>query len=199
MLCGISGPSFTGKTTLARLLAQSLPLDTIVIPDYHEVVYQDLVQSGIFSEFQEIHKDRDYLLIYISRVIAYYKEMIEAYRDYPGLVIFDGTHIDLLIYSMLQLWYHYPTQELQENLMHDLLKLKDEISIIYMTSADDASYPILQWTRRRYNTSFRKCRKTELYYYDIFRDLNHVVPLPSTSLPECEYFIREDLSSRGFI
>lgn len=199
MLCGISGPSFTGKTTLARLVSQSLPLDAIVIPDFHEKVYQDLVDEGIFSDFQEIYKDRDFLLIYIGRVISFYKEMVESYKDYPGLVIFDGTHVDILIYSMLQLWYHYPTQELQESFMHDLLELKDALSFIYMTVPDDDNYSIVQWTRRRYNTSFRKCRKTELYYYDMFRDLRRVISLPSSSIPDCEYFILEDLTSRGLI
>lgn len=198
-LIGISGPSFTGKTTLSNLLLQSLPIDSVIIPDFHEKVYGDLVSEGIFTEFREIQKDRDYLLIYTNRVIDFYIDMLDAYKNYPGLVVFDGTYIDLLIYSMLSLWYHYNTNELVESMLDRLLGRKFDIPLTYMTLADDANYPLRNWTNRRFNTSFRRCRKTELHYYDIFRDLNSVVTLPSSSVASCDYFIIEDLKSRGLL
>lgn len=199
-IVGISGPSFSGKTTLARLLSSSLPIDAVVLPDFYETVYNELLESRVFQTFQEIQKDRDYLLTYVGRVVKFYEEMLDAYREYPGLVVCDGTHLDILIYSMLSLWYHYPAREVQEQLMQRVLALKDRVSVIYMTIADDDNYPILSWDRRRYNTSFfRKCRKTELMYYDVFRDNCNVITLPSSAISTCEHFIIEDLKSRGLI
>ena len=199
MLCGISGPLATGKTTLVSILESSLPIDTIIIHDLHDKVFGDLVASELFTEFYEVSKDRDYLLIYISRLVTYYTEMIEAYKDYPGLVLFDGTHIDLMIYSMLNLWYHYPTSGYQESIMHKLLESSKSLDVIYMTNADDENYPITKLGSRRYCTAFKRHRLTELYYYDIFRDNSRVVSLPDKSVMNCDRFILDDLKSRSLI
>lgn len=198
-ICGISGPLASGKSTLVSLLEPQLPINTIFIHDIHDKVYNNMVDSGNFSEFKEISADRDYLLIYYGRVINYYTDMINSYKDYPGLVIIDGTYIDLLIYGMLNLWYHYPTKDLLEGMVHQLLEHRDSIDIIYMTQPDDANYPLTELGRRRYNTSFKRCRRTETYYYDIFRENKRVVSLPETSVLNCDRFVIEDLKSRGLL
>lgn len=199
MFCGISGPQATGKSTLISLLEPELPLDTIIIHDLHDKVYEDMKTIAGFNGFKEISKDRDYLLIYYGRLVEYYTDMIKAYKDYPGLVLFDGTHIDLLIYGMLNLWYHYPTQGVQEKLVHELLSVKKAMSVIYMTEADDMNYKLDRIGDRRYTTGFLKNRKTEIEYYEIFRDLPMVKTLPSTTVLECDKFIINDLKSRNLI
>jgi len=198
-LIGIAGPIATGKSTLADLLIPTLPIDSIIIRDIYDAAYDKLIEDGQFTEFKEITKDRDYFLIYVYRVVDYLCNMVDAYKDYPGLVIFDGTTYDLLIYSMLNLWYHYPSRGLQEEMIERLLKYRDAFDVIYMTNADDSNFSLEKKTKRQYNTGFFKNRATELAYYDIFRELPKIVTLPSTSVLSCEEFILEDLRSRNLL
>ena len=198
-LCGLSGPLATGKSTLISLLESVLPKDSIIIHDMQDKSYKDMCDIVGFHSFKEISKDRDFFLIYYGRIITYYEDMIKEYENYPGLVFFDGTHVDLLIYGMLNLWYHYPTKGLQEEFIHKLLELKDKMNVIYMTVADDDNFKIERLGDRRYKTGFLQCRKTELYYYDIFRDLPYIVTLPSPAVINCDSFILNDLKARGII
>lgn len=199
----ISGPSHTGKTTLMSFLSERLRgYDNILFEhDMHEVVWNSLCSRGIFKEFHEITEDRDYLYLYISNLIDHYRFL--SHEKYKGednlLVILDGCHLDLLIYSMLNLWYHYPTKELQEVEMHKLLDMRDAVSLIFMTRADDSAYPISQRSTRERVTTFKRNRALELTYYDIFRESNRVVDIPTYSLGEAEEFIVSELEKKGLL
>lgn len=198
-IVGIAGPLGTGKSTLISLIQTELPVDTIIVKDIHDAVYSQIEISKDFRDWSEITKDRDYFLIYVNRVVNYFCEMVDAYKDYPELVIFDGTTYDLLIYSMLNLWYHYPTRGFQEEMVHKLLAYRDIFDVIYMTRANDFDFPLDKKTKRQYNTGFLKNRKTEIGYYDIFRELPKVVSLPSSTILECDKFLIDDLKSRNLI
>lgn len=199
----ISGPSHTGKTTLISLLSEGLRgyANVSFEQDMHEVVWNSLCDRGIFKEFHEITEDRDYLYLYISNLIDQYRFL--THEKYQGeddlLVVLDGCHLDLLIYSMLNLWYHYPTKELQEVDMNKLLSMKDIVSTIFMLRADDESFPVSRKSTRERVTTFKRNRNLELTYYDIFRESNRVVDVPTTSLGEAEVFIVNELKSRGLI
>lgn len=197
----LSGPSHTGKTTLMSFLSERLRDHSSIVfeRDVHDVVWNSLCATGIFKDFYEITDDRDYLYIYISRMIEHYKSLFSKYENHGGIVFLDGSHLDLLIYSMLNLWYHYPTKELQEVEMSKLLSLRDNVSLIYMTVADDESYPASSKSARVRNTTFKRNRALELTYYDIFREASRVVSIPTTSLGESEIFIVEDMKKRGLV
>lgn len=197
-IVSISGPSLTGKSTLIKLLQLRLDKQAEFIPDVRDTVYEELIATGIFREFAEIAKDRDYLLIYIMKMVERYKQNLEnAEKD--RLYIVDGSHLDLMIYSMLHLWYHYPTKGLQEECLHGLLEVRGLVDHIYMTKENDTNFPLKYAGSRAYSTSFTKCRKTEVYYYDIFSDSNKVTVLPSNLVMECDHFIVEDLKNRGLL
>lgn len=198
-LIGIAGPLSTGKSTLVSLLKQELPIDAIVISDIHDTVFEIVANVGEFCNFKEIYKDRDYLLTYYLKLVNYYVEVVNTWRNYPGIVLIDGTHIDLLIYGMLSLWYHKPIKGILEGSIKSLLEVKEDLSIIYMTIPNDENYKIDTSNIRRSSVGFRRNRNTELHYYDIFRDLPSVITLPSSSVLDCDRFIIDDLKSKNLL
>lgn len=202
----LSGPSYSGKSTIMeniRKLDHASALHKL--PDMKDVVWQNLVDTGIFKNFNEITKDSDYLLIYIGRMVNWYVSMYEKYNRLEGnhIVIYDGCHIDLLIYSMLNLWYHYPVKEIQEAEVRRILDTKEFVSLIYMCKADDGEYPVNYHNLRDSRTAFRKNRKLELDYYEMFSESSRVVKLPYTCFPDhgerCAEFIIDDMRRRGLI
>lgn len=198
-IVGISGPSSTGKSTLVNLMTSQLPIETIVIRDLHDKVFEEVAIQGSFHNFKEIYKDRDFLLIYYTRLVNYYLEVLNTWDTYDGLVVVDGTHVDLLIYGMLSLWYHKPIRGLLEGVVNSLLQVKNKMSLMYMTLPNDEGYPVDSSNERRYSTGFRRNRELELHYYEIFRDLPHVISLPSSSVLDCDTFIIDDLKSKNLI
>ena len=202
-IVGISGPSCTGKTTLAGLLSSRFNNnpDVVVLEDFKDEVWRDLVSSTSFSQFEEVYSDRDYLMMYCSKCIIRYKSLIKEYKGAPEeiTVIMDGTHIDLLIYMMLQFWYHYPSHELLGQLVSDTLALRDMIDVIYMTKEDDERYdPTKSKSLRQRMTDFKRSRSLEVSYYDMFGKLNNVVLL-SADVSLGEYEVVNDLISKGYV
>jgi len=199
MLVAVSGPSLSGKSTLFNFLKSTLSEypNIIYLDDIHDAVW-DTLAGNVFSAFTEITKDRDYMYIYIERLVKEYINRVSQDYGEENLVIMDGSYIDVLVYSFLNMWYHYPIVEIQERVVNDLLEVKDAASIIYMTRANEDDSSTSNSLRVKMSNYKRK-RPVELKLYDIFRDSKKVVTLPSSSVLGCDFFIKEDLKSRGLL
>lgn len=197
----ISGPSVSGKSTLHTMVASRLQdcKDTVIVTDLHDDVWKSLCDRGIFQEFTEITVDRDYLLMYTSKVVDHYANIINEYKDKDVLVLLDGCHIDILIYSMLNLWYHYPAKEYMEQVVDKILSLKDYVSLVYMTRASSDVNNVPRASIRCRMTSFKRNRRLELSYYDMARCSNKVVSLSTESVLGEDQFIVDDLLLRRLI
>lgn len=189
----------SGKSTVISLLKDTLPKDTIFIPDRFWAVYESLRGNGIFDEFTEITKDRDYLFMYISKVVEDYNSILEEYEDYNGVVVLENCYIDYVIYMTLNLWYHYPLVQFQEYLTLKLLESRDKIERIYMTTPDDHSYPPpKKLDIKNSKTAFTRNRGLELALYDTYREVGKVVTLDPCVFAE-DRTILEDLKAQGII
>lgn len=198
----ISGPSHSGKSTLVNILRSSLSdnPNVIVSESMQDRVWESIISLSPFKEYKEITSDRDYLMMYVFKLVGYYKDLIHQYEGFDGTVILDECYHDLLIYSMLNFWYHYPAVEHQQALIRDLIGTKDKISMMYLVKADDVAYPPDKRTLRSKMASFKRCRPLELdYYYTVFKDLPNTVMLPSANVLDCEFFILEDMKSKGLL
>lgn len=195
MIISISGPSKSGKSTIISLLKDSLPRNTIYIPDIYNNVWVDMVNNGFFSKFEEVTKDRDYLFLYIARVCESYDSILDKYLLSDDLVILENCYLDYLIYAQLNSWYHYPLVEYQESKVSNLLNRNYLINRIYMTTADDSNYSDLKvnFDYKVTKTSFKRNRKLELAFYNIYRNNRKVVSLPPNSM-ECDKVIIDDLN-----
>jgi len=178
---GISGPTCTYKSTIHALLKKVLPTDPkiVYLDDIHDTVWNNLVKSGVFFNYQELTSDRDYLLMYISKLIDYYASQIEKYKYTDNIVIMDGCIVDILVYSMLNTWYHYPVKEYTEKLMEKLLKYMDYIDNVFITIPDKNNEEKLQYSRRAQQTAFKKNRPLECSYYNIAGGLRICTKLTS--------------------
>lgn len=196
----ISGASTTGKTSLIDSLSTYREMNKIVFsPDMHDVVWKDLLEKGIFSEFTEIQSDSDYLCTYILRVIDYYHKYLDSFEDSDAIVLLDGCWLDLSIYSILQSWYTKVTKSVLESILKTITKYDERISRIYMTKADDLKYPIDRYRLRGTMTTFRENRPLELQYYDIAKHVRDVVEIPSSDISEASLFIIDDFKKLGYI
>lgn len=196
----ISGPSVSGKTTLVQTLRALPQLSQANIEnDLHETVWNDLVDKGFFYDFTEITKDGEYLCVYIMKVINYYNELIDRYKDMQGLVILDGSWVDLAIYANLNLWYSWTMKDLQEEILADIMKFDNKISRIYITRPDDITYPPKSHDIRSSITNFTRNRKLELRYYEVASHLSNSILLPSNDTMTSAEFILNDLSKLGYI
>lgn len=194
MIISISGPTKSGKSTVINLLKDSLPKSTIYVEDLYYTVWKEMVDKGAFTEFIEVCRDKECMYMYIYKVCSKYLETINAYKDYEGLVVLEGCYLDYLIYAQLNTWYHYPLVNHQESFIIDLLKGKDFIEKVYMTTADDSSYPLgdSKLDYKLSKAAFNRNRELELKFYDIYRDHSKVVNLPSQTMT-CDKVIFDDL------
>lgn len=196
----ISGPSTTGKTSLVNALSAHKELSDIVFsPDIQDVVWQELVDAGHFSEFTEICKDSDYLSIYILRMIDYYNNYIDSIKNSDFTVILDECWLDLAIYSILNMWYTRGIKSLQEEILHKISLYDEMISRIYITKADDEKYPVDKNRLRGRMYTFRMNRPLEIRYYELAKHFKNAVPLPSSDISDSSLFIIDDLSKLGYL
>lgn len=196
----ISGASASGKTSLVDELSQYPELSKAVfLPDVFETVWNDLVDGGHFSEYDEINKDPEFLCVYIQRVIDQYKSSIEEYKYQDKLVIMDSSWVDISIYSIVNMWYVHILKELQESLLKQLASYPIEIDKIYITVNDDTKLKKEKYRSpfRRYNIKYN--RPLEIQYYELYSNLKHAETLPSSDTTECAMFIIEDLKESGYL
>lgn len=203
IIVGISGPSSTGKTTLARLVESnesSFNVPLHVSRDLKDVTWEDiLATTKNFTQYDEIYADKDYLLVFCHRVLSKYKDFISKVRyEAPdeSVAIVDTTHLDLLIYTYLQFWYHYPSFDVLTDLVTQIMQMDGCLNHIYMTQAYDSMYdPLKSKTLRQRSADFKRNRGLELMTYELFSRLPSVTKLSyssETSLP----MILRDLGER---
>lgn len=196
----ISGPSTTGKTSLVNTLSTHLELSHAVFsPDMHDVVWGNLVDRGLFSEFSDISTDPEYLCTYLIKLVDYYNEYLDSYKDSDALVILDGCWLDLTIYSVLNMWYNRNIRPVQEELLSRVSKFEERISRIYITQADDLQYPVDKLRLRGKMSTFRANRGLEIKFYKVAEHLKNSVKLPSTDVSDSALFILNDLKNLGHL
>lgn len=196
----ISGPSTTGKTSLMNSLSTYSELSSVVFsPDMHDVVWSNLVDGGYFTDFTEILKDTDYLCTYILRLIDYYNNYIDSYKDSDCLVILDGCWLDLSIYSILNMWYTRGVKSVQEDILEKVSVYNKNISRIYITEANDSQYPLSKYHIRGKMSTFRTNRPLEIQYYELAKNFKNSESLPSTDVSDCSLFIINDLKKLGYV
>lgn len=204
VIVGIAGPSCTGKTTLLNLV--NLNRDKFnrpiqISPDLKDVTWKDILDTTKnFTEYDEIYADKEYLLIFCGRLLTKYKELLEFYRsslDDNCIAIVDFSHLDLLIYMNLHFWYHYPSQELLAEIVDQVMEMRGKLDRIYVTQADDVLYDPIKSKKslRQRASDFKRNRRLELQYYELFSDLPVVSRLASSADTSLNMLI-EDLNSR---
>lgn len=196
----ISGPSTTGKTAIIEELSLHKDLQHIVFsPDMHDVVWNDLVDKGLFHDFTEISSDSDYLCTFIVRLIEHYNKYIESFKDTDDIIVLDGCWLDLSVYSMLNMWYTRLIKSVQEDILMRATRHDNLISRIYITKADDKKYPVDKFRLRGKMSTFRMNRPLELRYYELYKNMKNAVALPSSDKSECVDFIIKDLKELGYL
>lgn len=196
----ISGPATTGKTSIINSLSTYTELSNAVFsPDVHELVWNELVDKGLFSEFTEISTDYDYLCTFITCMIDKYTEYLESFKDSDKLVILDGCWLDLSIYSVLNMWYTRVVKSVQESILSRVAYYDPNILRIYITTAEDDKYPVRKDRIRGRISAFRMNRPLESRYYNIAKNLKNAVALPSSDTTESSLFIIEDLKNLGYL
>ena len=196
----ISGPSTTGKTSLVESLMTYPELKHITFsPDMHDVVWSDLVDRRLFTDFTEISTDSEYLCTYIMRVIDYYNDYIESYKDTDSVVLLDGCWLDLSIYSLLYMWYTRIIKSVQEEILRKITIYDENISRIYITKADDENYPVAKFRVRGKMSTFRENRPLEIRYYELAKHLKNSIALPSSDIAESSLFVIDDLRNLGYL
>jgi adenylate kinase family enzyme len=167
---GISGPSCTGKSTLARLLGHHYQDDSRVYvePDVKDQVWEDLTSVSSFSRFNEVYEDKDYLLLYCGRLLGQFKSILDRADTLPDghVLIVDFSPEDLVIYMNLHFWYHYPSQEVLTSLVKETLELRERVHFSLLMEADDEKFdPEKNKSLRQRLVDFRRNRFLELSFY----------------------------------
>lgn len=185
-LVGISGPSCTGKSKLIELLDMQLQESQInkmsyyVARDIKDKVWNDLVSSTSISQWEEVYNDSDILLMYCFKMLKAYEEVVNELKNSTfDFCIIDTTYIDLLIYFQLHFWFHYPVGDLLSEMVERTLSLQDSIDKIFMTVTDDENFDYEQKDLRQRMSDFRRNRRIEKLYYDIYRRLPNVESISS--------------------
>lgn len=196
----ISGPSSTGKTSLVNELRLHTELsDVIFLSDIFQSVWDDLVSRNLFTEYEDVSRDSEYLCIFIQRIIDKYNDYISSFKDVDKLVIMDSCWLDITIYATMNMWYSRILKDLQESLLKQIGNYDENIVKVYVTSFDETKQHVDKYRIpfRRYNVKYN--RGLELQYYKIASNFKNVVELPSTDISEASSFIIEDLKELGYL
>lgn len=203
-IIGIAGPSCTGKTTLLNLVDLNRDMfkyPVHISPDLKDMTWEDiLATSKNFTEYEEIYADKEYLLVFCSRLLSKYKELLSQYRSSlpeDSIAFIDFTHMDLMIYMNLHFWYHYPSHELLTDLVDQTMSLKGCLDHIYVTQPDDILFDPTKVKKslRQRAADFKRNRRLEVQYYDIFSDLPNISRLTSSADTSLIMLV-EDLKNR---
>lgn len=196
----ISGPAVTGKTSLVDSLSTYREMSRVKFsPDFHTIVWNDLIEDDIFTEYTEITKDSGYLCTYIYKVVEYYNKYLEDHEDDEGLIVLDSCWLDFAIYAMLNLWYSNAIRTAQEEVFMNILKYTDKISHIYITKASDAKYPVDKHRIRGRFATFKQNRSLEIKLYELAMLLKNSKSLYYSEVSGDSMMIIEDLKKLGYI
>ena len=196
----ITGPAATGKTSLINSLSTHQELSKCLFsPDFHEVVWAEIVDKKTFTDYTDLTSDSTYLCAYIHKVVDYYNEYIENLEDYDGIVFLDGSWVDFTVYSLIWMWYNRVISSAQEEVFTKILKHVDKISRYYMTRADDYKYPIDKYRVRGRHYTFKKNRPMEIALYKIFSKREGLVNLPAAEISGDSIAILEDMRKVGYL
>lgn len=193
MFISVSGPCMTGKSTIISLLKDQLPEDTVYISDVFRDAWNEFQCSG-FEYFSEVAKDRDFTIMYISKIVKKYLDIVNN-LDPNKLYVAENCFIDYLIYAQISSWYHYPLAGFLEDTITKLLESSDKVDKVYITTPDDINYPMTKATIldcKTIKAYFKRNRGLENKFYDVYRKFNNCVTLPPVAM-ECDAIILDDL------
>lgn len=202
-IIAISGASATGKSSLVDELSTYKELSNVIFsPDIFSTVWDDLVYRGLFSEYEDVSRDTEFLCIFIQRVINYYRDTIKEYSDQKyedKTIIIDSCWIDVAIYSILNMWYTHVVKEVQEGLLSQITLYDDSLSRIYITKYDASKSKIEKYRLpfKRYNVKYN--RPLELQYYKLATHFKNAYELPYSDNTDSALFIIKDLQNLGYI
>lgn len=196
----ISGPSTTGKTSILSYL-KNLPEFSNVIcgSDLQDLVWDELVDRGLFTEFTDVCSDNEYLSTFILKMIDYYNNFLDAYEHEDVLVFLDSCWIDLSVYSVLNTWYNRTIREVQEEIFRKVLIYDNRISKIYLTKTDDKNYPVDKFRLRGKMSTFRANRPLEIQYFEVAKHFKESIAIPTSDIVEAAEFILDDLKKSGYL
>lgn len=202
----ISGPAQSGKTSLVDTLSTHRELSKANFsPDLFNTVWSNLVEQGVFKSYDEIIRDSDFICVYLMKVIEYYEDYISMYEkvyqdtDKTKVVFLDCCWLDLLVYSVVNMWHSRAIADLQAEMIDRVMKLYHTVDRIYLTKYDENRH-ITQKYRSDYKIySVKSNRGLEFSYYNLFQNLKSVVQLDTSDPSEASLFIIDDLKKLGYL
>lgn len=196
----ISGPSVTGKTSLIDSLCSYRDMNKFSFsPDFKDVVWHELTDSGIFSDFTDITSDPSYMCTYLHRLVDTYNKYIESHMKDEGVFILDECWLDYFIYALLSMWYSRVISGAQEEVFTKIMKYQDKISRYYMTTAKDSQYPPDKFRIRGRITTFKLNRPLEIALYKTHASMHNTLVLPNSEISGDSMFIIDDLRNLGYL
>lgn len=196
----ISGPSSTGKTSLIDCLSCHQELSKAEFsPDLYNTVWGGLVASKLFTEYGEIIHDSEYICVYLLKLIEYYKEYIEEYKDTDKLVILDCCWLDLYVYALINMWCAHTIKAVQVDILEQISQLIDSVDMIYLTYEDPNKVEKRPYRAPYKIYTVKANRSLELQHYKMAKYLVHTKELPSSDISESALFIIEDLKKLGYL
>jgi len=196
----ISGPAQTGKTSLVDYLSIYPETSGVVFsPDLYNTVWSNLVDQGIFSSYDEIVRDSDFICVYLIKVLEYYEEYLEKYKDTDHLVFLDCCWVDLLTYSMVSMWCSRAILDLQAEMIERIVKFRDSVDRIYITEYDESKVVKQKFRSDHKIYSVKGNRTIELQYYEVFKNLKNAIALDTSDQTEAALFIIRDLQNLGYL
>lgn len=202
----ISGPAQSGKTSLIDNLSTCKEISKEGFsPDLFNTVWSNLVEQGVFRSYDEIVRDSDFICVYLMKVIEHYENYISMYEKiYQGpdknkIVFLDCCWIDLLVYSVINMWYSRAIADLQAEMIDRIMKLCNTVDRIYLTKYDENKH-VTQKYRSDYKIySVKSNRGLEFSYYNLFQNFKNVVKLDTSDISEASLFIIDDLKKLGYL
>lgn len=202
----ISGPAQSGKTSLIDNLSTCKEISKEGFsPDLFNTVWSNLVEQGVFRSYDEIVRDSDFICVYLMKVIEHYENYISMYekiyqgKDKNKIVFLDCCWIDLLVYSVINMWYSRAIADLQAEMIDRIMKLCNTVDRIYLTKYDENKH-VTQEYRSDYKIySVKSNRGLEFSYYNLFQNFKNVVQLDTSDISEASLFIIDDLKKLGYL
>lgn len=201
----ISGPSLSGKSTTMKMLKHIVDSENLagrvkVVEDFQDKVFKNLKDRKIFYSYEEIMESDEYIYMYAVQWAKCLTETLNEYEnsEYYDIVFIESCTIDILIYAIINLWFHYPLTDLLTELVNNLLALRDRVDKIYMMTPHDDEFEDTEKNYRCKKSHFNRTRSMEIGLYKQFSDSVKVEVLgltiegsPAYDIAEKEFSIYE--------